>query len=82
MSFYVPVCSADSTPPSVAQSGLVLRFETGTTTSNCPGGFRFVETGGVFGGLSYDEGFLLSGAILLVWIAGWGARQVIRVIRR
>lgn len=37
---------------------------------------------GVWQELTITDAGLLSTAIVLVWIAGWGARQVIRVIRR
>lgn len=30
--------------------------------------------------LSLEEGSLISGAVLLVWAAGWGIRQVIRAL--
>lgn len=67
------ICIADVIPPN--NTTLVL-------SSSCPGGSGWIEDTQWLEPLSYTEGFELASAIVLVWIAGWGARQVIRVIRR
>jgi hypothetical protein len=73
MAEYKIVCIADQVPPNTTVIDL------GT---DCPGGSGWVLDTDWLEPLTYEQGAELTGAIMLVWIAGWGARQVIRVIRR
>jgi len=73
MAEYKFVCIADSVPPNTTAI---------TVSTDCPGGSGWVLDTDWLEPLTYTQGGELTAAIMLVWIAGWGARQVIRVIRR
>lgn len=66
-------CIADVVPPNTTTLNLV---------TDCPGGSGWVVENDWMEPLTSAEGSLLTAAIIGVWAVGWGARQVIRVIRR
>lgn len=84
MAEYKLICSADSQPSQMIQGPSIgtIQFQTGTAGQNCPGGGYWVPDTEIFQPLTIAEGTMLMGAIVGVWVAGWSARQIIRVIRR
>jgi hypothetical protein len=79
---YKFICIADTVPQPIAGSKKGIEWSSGDTGTNCPGGGVWEVDTGWLEPLTMQEGSELTAAIILVWLAGWGARQIIRVIRR
>lgn len=73
MASYKFNCISNAVPPNTTVLSLA---------NDCPGGSGWVVETDWMQPLTATEGSLLTAAIIGVWLVGWGARQVIRVIRR